>query len=289
MKKLHIVLACSLLAVGCQKNLQAWGFGEGEAAKATKKTVDPAKENKKTENDNAQRKAEQDRIAKQNKAAENRMNDQAKNVKSSADNLSADSLKKSSKKNSSPTSSSWNLSSWFTSAERPEAKVTAEKLQADAESTSREIDPEKKAAQTESIVDTAAQDIEQALGTKTTEADKAQFTKTAESWLKNWSLESFTNWISSCYDWVFSRSSSVEPVATQSGSFNLADARDSNSSIAQPQESTLGKSLENRGKKLSDLSNQSTTIKENASDFQNSSRALLEQQRAKAKSWNLFQ
>lgn len=287
MKKLHIALACSLLAVGCQKNLHA--FWRSEPVEAPERKVDPAKENINEKDTAAQKKAEQDRIAKQKKEAQNYIDNQAKNVKSSADNLSADSLKKSSTKNNSPTSSSWKLSSWFTSAERPEAKVTAEKLQADAESTSREIDPAKKAAQTESIIDTAAQDIEQALGTKTTEADKAQFTKTAESWLKNWSLESFTNWISSCYDWVFSRSSSVKPVATQSGSFNLADANANNPSVAQPQEPTLTKALQERGNKLSAVSDKSTTIKENASDFQNSSRALLEQQRAKANSWNLFQ
>lgn len=305
MKKLHIVLACSLLAVGSQNNLQAWGFEKGKSVEAPERTVDPAKEKtneidtaakkrseqdrieqQKAEQKSAQRKAEQDKIAEQNKETQDRMDNQTNNVKASADNLSADSLKKSSKKNSSPTSSSWNLSRWLTSGERPEAKATAEKLQENAESTSREIDPEKKAARAESIIDTAAQDIEQFTGIKATEADKAQFTKTAESWLKNWSLEAFTNWVSSCYEWVFGRSSTVESVATQPTSINLADTSVPNSS---PQESSLRKDLEERGKKLSAVSDKSTTTKENASNFQSSTRALLEQQKAKNNSWNPFQ
>lgn len=70
MKKLHIVLACSLLAACCQKNLQALGLGKGKPTEATKKTVDPAKENKNAKKNNAQIETEND-IANREKLAKN--------------------------------------------------------------------------------------------------------------------------------------------------------------------------------------------------------------------------
>lgn len=295
MKKLQILLACSLVAAGYQNNLQASWF-RGEPAKAPEKKIDPAKEKtsdkdatgkKKTEQTKI--KAEQDRIAQQKKEAENRMKDQENNAKAAADNLNAESLKRPARENSSPASSSWNLSSWFTSSVKAEARATVEKLHETAFDAANEMDPVKKSQKTKETIDTTAEHIEQASGIKTTQADKAQFEKTAESWLKNWSFESFSKWVSSCYDWVFSRSSSVQQAASQPASFNLEHETVINSSTAQPQQPTLRKALESRGDELSKVNKEAMKLEENASDFQKATHELLQQQKVKASSWNPFQ
>lgn len=243
MKKLHIVLACSLLAACCQKNLQALGLGKGKPTEATKKTVDPAKENKNAKKNNAQIETEND-IANREKLAKNSAIESGQRV---AEVVNEEAIKKQA------------------DAISKQAQNVFRRRNQEAQNASNM--PEGTAKES-AIKETTRNSINDALEGKNLPEKKfneieTEAIKKSKSWSETWNESSFKQWIDTIVESVTQFVNKMSKPFTSSSGFTFSE---DGATIGQPnlaQQSAKGKETQ----QPINLSEQSSPINSATSDL----------------------